>query len=340
MEKARIGYIDSLKGFAAILVIIGHICDGYLDRSIYCDKTGILLFLFKLIYSFHMPLFFILSGYIFFKAYYKNGGFEYKKIKSQIINLGFVYVLFSVAMWVFKLIFSRYSNKPGSLLDILLLWCKTISPYWYLYVLVGEYLLVILLKRYKIKNLYIIGFALIIGVLSSIFGGAGDYFEITRIAYYFLFFYIGCLWAEDEKTFVSNKKIVLLIGAFSFILLIVVWNTTKWIYAIPVLNAIIALGLSGIIIIIFKYAYVVRDNKFLQFVGVNALEVYVVHCFFTAGFRTILFSLGVKNTLISSAIDFVLSTSLALLFAYFSKYFHIHDYIFRPTKAWLKVKKC
>lgn len=52
---ARIGYIDIAKGIGILLVVMGH-----------NDFSLISPFFFKLIYSFHMPLFFFMSG-IFFK---------------------------------------------------------------------------------------------------------------------------------------------------------------------------------------------------------------------------------------------------------------------------------
>lgn len=54
MKQERIGYIDIAKGIGILLVAIAH--------------TGMSLvapYLHKLIYSFHMPLFFFLSGYFF-----------------------------------------------------------------------------------------------------------------------------------------------------------------------------------------------------------------------------------------------------------------------------------
>ena len=50
MEKTRLKYIDIAKGIGIFLVIWGHlIADGFVDN---------------LIYSFHMPLFLFLSGYM------------------------------------------------------------------------------------------------------------------------------------------------------------------------------------------------------------------------------------------------------------------------------------
>ena len=58
MVNNRLESIDRMKGIAILLVIIGHIIqfnniDGGTNNKI-----------FNIIYSFHMPLFFILSGYV------------------------------------------------------------------------------------------------------------------------------------------------------------------------------------------------------------------------------------------------------------------------------------
>jgi fucose 4-O-acetylase-like acetyltransferase len=55
VRLSRISYIDIAKGIGIILVVMGH-----------NDFSLISPFLFKLIYSFHMPVFFFMSG-IFFK---------------------------------------------------------------------------------------------------------------------------------------------------------------------------------------------------------------------------------------------------------------------------------
>lgn len=61
-KNNRIEFIDRLKGFAIILVIVGHIIQ-FNDINGGSNNT-----LFKIIYSFHMPLFFILSGYVAAKS--------------------------------------------------------------------------------------------------------------------------------------------------------------------------------------------------------------------------------------------------------------------------------
>lgn len=55
MVRERIEYIDSLRGLAILLVVMGHTLEsnGYLSSPCY-----------NFIYSFHMPLFFFISGFV------------------------------------------------------------------------------------------------------------------------------------------------------------------------------------------------------------------------------------------------------------------------------------
>lgn len=53
MTKQRIGYLDIAKGIGILLMIFGHIDGGGVVQT--------------WIYSFHIPLFFIVSGIIVFK---------------------------------------------------------------------------------------------------------------------------------------------------------------------------------------------------------------------------------------------------------------------------------
>lgn len=73
----RIEYLDAIKGFAIILMVMGHVIAwNYADYREICIynfnqpinvKTGGVIW--QLIYSFHMPLFFMISGFLLYKAY-------------------------------------------------------------------------------------------------------------------------------------------------------------------------------------------------------------------------------------------------------------------------------
>ena len=62
--KQRIEYIDNIKGFAILLVVMGHVIANWFgDFYVVLDNdTDNQLMIWKLIYSFHMPLFMFCSG--------------------------------------------------------------------------------------------------------------------------------------------------------------------------------------------------------------------------------------------------------------------------------------
>ena len=58
MNKERNELLDLLKGFAILLVVLGHAVQYNLTKTF--DSHPI----FRVIYSFHMPLFMFISGYV------------------------------------------------------------------------------------------------------------------------------------------------------------------------------------------------------------------------------------------------------------------------------------
>lgn len=84
-EHKRLNEIDILKGIGIILMIMGHIEFGkYID---------------KFIYSYHIPLFFIVSGILYSKSQLKFSRWIKKKAKSLLIpyiSFGVVYLMIAI----------------------------------------------------------------------------------------------------------------------------------------------------------------------------------------------------------------------------------------------------
>lgn len=74
----RVAYIDYMKAFAIILVVLGHYALLYTNKT--TDFFGIIMYI---VYSFHMPLFFLLSGWSWKKSW-KFQGLK-KDIKNNFI---------------------------------------------------------------------------------------------------------------------------------------------------------------------------------------------------------------------------------------------------------------
>ena len=63
----RIKFIDMAKGTAILLVVIGHVLRGFVAAKMYTEYINVFNYIDFAIYSFHMPLFFIISGILYGK---------------------------------------------------------------------------------------------------------------------------------------------------------------------------------------------------------------------------------------------------------------------------------
>lgn len=85
MEKKKNAFIDYVKGIAILLVLVGHCVQygsgaAFLENGEYWNNI-----VMKVIYSFHMPLFVAVSGYLFWYSVKNHGMFS--SIKSRIARL-------------------------------------------------------------------------------------------------------------------------------------------------------------------------------------------------------------------------------------------------------------
>ena len=87
------------------------------------------------IYYFHVPLFFICSGYLYQKYSKVNSvGSWCKNVAKKALALGVPYLTFSTATWLLKTVFSSSVNDQIGGLGETLFFHPT-APYWYLYAL-------------------------------------------------------------------------------------------------------------------------------------------------------------------------------------------------------------
>ncbi len=81
-ETGRIGYIDALKGFAILCVVMGHTALSFDLSGMFPDAYGFLNTVHDVIYAFHMPLFMMVSGYMYARAYVPRGGVFAKNVSG------------------------------------------------------------------------------------------------------------------------------------------------------------------------------------------------------------------------------------------------------------------
>lgn len=220
----RIVFVDVARGIAAILVVIGHsiqVVDSAFDNNI----------IFRMIYSFHMPLFMFLSGYVS----YKPEGIDYKWIikKAEYLAVPFIVwtilpVLFSGnAEDIFERVYAALKQPDVSFwFLIILFYCDVLL---FIQTRIEQ---VIRRIKYGTSNCNSphIAWGVLLSVLIcfsiKIIALTYPEYGMALLSWHCVFFFMG-YWVKRLSISVKVQKTVFLILAFMWIPLVVSWSRIK-----------------------------------------------------------------------------------------------------------------
>ena len=237
-NSERFLHIEFLQSLAIILVFLGHAIRIYYSGGWYFHTAEINLFcdiLDKVIYSFHMPLFVFLSGYLFYANKNKItslGSYFSKRTKRLLLPFylaGFLYV-------VPMMIFINPLGKDAvfyykSFINFDFCWHLWFLPMLYIVTIIVA---TILSKIKNINNITLIIFLLILNLLDI----SGSKSCIYLVPKYLIYFYLGALVASKTDFIKENlaKYYYMLLPAF-FILEALLYNYSKN----PLLSLLVAI---------------------------------------------------------------------------------------------------
>jgi len=330
-KRVRIEFIDSLKGFAIFLVVWGH-CIQNLKKDINFFQNSV----FEFIYSFHMPLFFMLSGFFFLsclKLTLKD--FICKKITQLILPClvwAIIYGLITLLGDVIKNQSIEYKLILSNIIDPLR-W-----PFWFLRELFISFMLVFLF--YKIfKKDWIVVFLSILFVLILPFHNL--YFQRYLLPMFLCGILLGKYYCAIKKYSIQ------LVGIFFIIFLICLffWKGEYTIYIIgfpsllspeqwrvmPASLFRFLIGISGSIFFFFLFEKIYIKNKifsFLEIIGIKTLSIYIVQkLILETDFFNRLDFYFVNETLFSCLIAPLMSILIIIICLYIIKWIKKNKYV-------------
>ena len=142
-ETARLDWVDMLRGGAILFVVIGHGWRGLHGAGVIDDAQ--LVGLDRAIYSFHMPLFFMISGFFYIRSLTLPAG---AFVSARMRRLLYPMVLWTYVFVLAKLAAGPFVNTPVDWGD---LWALPIPGRWHFWFLWA--LLLIHLALYGLRLL-------------------------------------------------------------------------------------------------------------------------------------------------------------------------------------------
>lgn len=286
-QPKRIRELDILKGIAIILVIMGHSLLVYpVDFSDIPWAKALRWF----IYSFHMPLFFLVAGVVYkCKSYLPYLG---KKAQRILIP----YAFFGIIEFICASLMSNLVNsKPQPLKDWLVSFFLLGREGWFLqtmFIICAVYPLVDLLLKKPILKL---AFAALLIIL-NLFVKIPDYWALPSVVVYFPYFIIGDVAKDLVKNIdgIDTKKricfavcsaLLFIASALPAYFLGISFSPLKIVYA-TAMTSFIFFTASLFHPPLGKICAPV--DRFLTLCGENSLQIFLFQGFALTVFRTII----------------------------------------------------
>lgn len=312
MKTSRLGWIDYARGIAIILVCYRHVFEGSKDAGIPVMDNNFLVYANISLYSFRMPLFFIISG-LFITSSLQKAGFK-QYIEKRARTILYPFFLWGILQLTLQLIFTRYTNDHPSASSYLnlLYQPRECAQFWYLYALFNVSVLYAFTKYFlKLHVVYNLIAGIIFFYISALIYQqnikTGFLFDILH---YYIFFSIGDFFSSyllDEKNrkHLESGKLLLLIlvpfcaGQTHFLLGNLNHSTPKYMHVEfyqPFVFLLIAL--TGCLFVINLTFFLQKKNSFkwLTVLGRNSLYIYVAHVIVFSCVRIILSKFfGIQN---------------------------------------------
>ncbi len=280
----RESWIDVAKGWGILLVVLGHALRGLQNVEL-LPASGWSHALDAWIYSFHMPLFFLLSGFFMEKAVQRPWD---RALKDRAKTLLWPYLLWSVLQTLVQIRMSGYTSSSYNWTHLLGILWKPVMQFWFLYVLLLLSLLWLGLRRAGVPAgvLLVVAFALHVTQSGQGFWAMWDLVQIHGV-WFAAGAVIGIMPQLVEKMRSTSLPAKCLIGSAGFALTTVGAITfadqllvSNFFWAMPGVLASLALAMS--------LPNKLRLTQGLAWIGRLSLEIYLVHTLASATMRAIL----------------------------------------------------
>jgi fucose 4-O-acetylase-like acetyltransferase len=139
----RDAWVDYAKAIGIVLVVYGHVARGVFNAGIPLNEPLYRL-VDSIVYSFHMPLFFFLSGLFFLHSLGRRG--PGALAANKIDTIVYPYCLWSLIQGLTEVGLARYTNSNVTLTEVLALW-NPHAQFWFLYALFLVIMTAILVYR-------------------------------------------------------------------------------------------------------------------------------------------------------------------------------------------------
>lgn len=218
----KIEWLAVLQGWSMLLVVLGHNVLTIPNDPNFPITSAII----GLVYSFHMPLFMFISGYLYYFTKLRKDKPYVETIKEKLVRLGIPFMVFTVVTLFAKIALSSMMLHPAELslgyfVDTFVLY--KINPLVEMWFVITLFVLMLLYPIYKwsLANKQRMFLVFAVSLLVYYFAPRTiTLFQLNNVADMFFFFYCGILFSKFELPKMFDNWYSLIITFTLFVVLI------------------------------------------------------------------------------------------------------------------------
>jgi len=310
-RESRINWIDTAKGLGIVLVVVGHVLRGLVAAHV-MEWTPAARFLDAWIYSFHMPLFFFLSGLFLFQSVTKSSLRWF--ISDKVRMIAYPYVVWSIITIFLKAGLGTVPNTPRALSDLMLIPYSPIEQFWFLYVLFVLVVFFGITFAFGLRPWFAIALACTIyPTVLPVSLGWNVLYMVQFYAIYVAFgAHVGTNYLRQLPNINSAILILVIVIGLSFPIADIATIDQQRNELLCALSGIMGIAALSLLLCRFKF------TSFLSFLGKLSLEIFVAHTIASAAGRIVLELGHVRSPAIHVAVGVAagLSLPIALWFGF------------------------
>ncbi|MGV8997956.1 MAG: acyltransferase family protein [Parvibaculaceae bacterium] len=302
VSKSRVNWVDAVKGFTILLVVLQHTTNGV--AAAMPDWPGFFYAICKWAEPFRMPLFFLVAGLFAKKAL--NSPLR-SFIDGKIIHFAYLYVLWTVIQIGLKL--ALPGGSPVSFNDLALAIVEPFGILWFIYCL-ALFFAVMRLAR-GLPPVLVYGVALALFFIRPHTG----WMVPDEFAQRFVFFVSGVYLAQHIFTLATwadaHMRSALAFSAATFTAIaLLVWNGMTGNHLIEISASYAGAAATIMVISVLSARGLTKP---LAYAGSRSLAIYLAFFIPMAFTRVVLIKLGFENADLVTALVYVTTVASSLI---------------------------
>ena len=310
MARGRDAWVDYAKAIGILLVVYGHVARGVYNAGIPLDAV-LYERVDSIIYSFHMPLFFFLSGLFFFHSLQRRG--PACLTANKIDTIVYPYLLWSLIQGLTEVVLSRYTTGSTTLPEVLSLWDPRVQ-FWFLYALFLVVLTAILVYRSDARSL--LAAALAAAAVAYVYQDRiPSALHSDYVVKNFVFFALGVVFSTVKDRLSRNPAPWAAMGVLAFVVAQYVFHVELGLLYTDKGVASLLLATVSILAVATVSMFLARiPVSWVLALGSASMAIYVMHILFGSGTRIILSRLlGVEDAVFHLAAGCLAGVLLPML---------------------------